>query len=422
MRHAGGVGAFGQGGRRIRSSKDQARRAHQNAAKKSGAAGEAIGGDGNASTTACTQTAGMLHATKKDVSRDPGPQAVALSKSDRTKVARINAEVRRAGAELRQRWPWLRHQNALGVFALSVSVLGMVGSGWLYVAGALPAWACIVVSALFASIAHEVEHDLIHSLYFPRQSGIRALMLVVAWLTRPIIVNPFLRRKLHLHHHKASGHEDDIEERAITNGEPYGVKRILMMADGVLAVLLRLDQAKKSRTKLVVFAAVGYFPLGWIHYALFYTFLLSHGLALAGAELPLSASAAALVDAACVVWILPNVLRSFCLNFVSSSMHFYGDVQRGNVLQQTQVLNAWFLAPLQLFCFNFGSTHAIHHFVASEPFYIRQLTARAGHRVLRANGVRFNDLGTFLRGNRYEAQESAETLASQANWAIREAK
>ena len=35
----------------------------------------------------------------------------------------------------------------------------------------LPAWACIVVSAFFASIAHEVEHDLIHSLYFPRQSG-----------------------------------------------------------------------------------------------------------------------------------------------------------------------------------------------------------------------------------------------------------
>ena len=228
-----------------------------------------------------------------------------------------------------------------------------------------------------------------------------------------------MRKKLHLHHHKASGNEDDLEERAITNGEPYGVKRILMMADGVLAVLLRLDQAKGRPAKLLAFARSRYFPLGWVHYGLLYTFLLSHGLGLAGVELPLSASAAAFVEGACVVWILPNVLRSFCLNFVSSSLHFYGDVQRGNVLQQTQVLNAWFFAPLQLFCFNFGSTHAIHHFVASEPFYVRQLTASAAHRVLRESGVRFNDFGTFLRDNRY-AKESDAALPSQANWAIGE--
>jgi fatty acid desaturase len=360
----------------------------------------------------------MLQPTETDAWLDSSRKAAALSAEDRQKIARINAEVRRAGAELRRRWAWLRHQNALGVVALSVSVLGMAASGWLYFAGVLPAWACVVVSAFFASIAHEVEHDLIHSLYFPRQGKIRGLMMAVAWLARPGTINPFVRKKLHLHHHKASGNDDDLEERAITNGEPYGVKRFLMMADGVLAVLLRLDQAKGRRAKLLVFGALGYFPLGWLHYALFYAFLLSQGLGLAGESL-LSAPAAAFVDGACVVWILPNVLRSFCLNFVSSSMHFYGDVQRGNVLQQTQVLNAWFLAPLQLFCFNFGSTHAIHHFVASEPFYVRQLTASAAHRVLSANGVRFNDLGTFLRSNRFA--KSATAPASQASWAIHEA-
>ena len=363
-----------------------------------------IGGDGNARSIAIPQTASM---DKNDASLDARNRGISLSALDRKRIGRINAEVRRAGAELRQRWPWLRHQNALGVFALVGPLLGMVAAGWLYLAGALPAWACIVVSALFASIIHEVEHDLIHSLYFPRHGGIRALMMAVAWLARPGTINPFLRKKLHLRHHKVSGNEEDLEERAITNGEPYGVKRLLMMADGTLAVLLRLDQAKGRPGKLIVFAALGYFPLGWIHYALLYTFLASHGLALAGLEPLLSPAATAVVDAACVVWILPHVLRSFCLNFISSSMHFYGDVQRGNVLQQTQVLNAWFFAPLQLFCFNFGSTHAIHHFVASEPFYIRQLTASAGHRVMRENGVRFNDLATFLRDNRY-TKESAE--------------
>ena len=69
---------------------------------------------------------------------------------------------------------------------------------------------------------------------------------------------------------------------------------------------------------------------------------------------------------------------------------------------QTQVLNAKRFLPFQLFCFNFGSTHGIHHFVVGEPFYIRQLTAADAHKVMRENGVLFNDLGTFARANRYE--------------------
>ena len=47
---------------------------------------------------------------------------------------------------------------------------------------------------------------------------------------RPGTINPFVRKKLHLHHHKASGNADDLEERAITNGEPYGVKRLSPVA------------------------------------------------------------------------------------------------------------------------------------------------------------------------------------------------
>ena len=48
-----------------------------------------------------------------------------------------------------------------------------------------------------------------------------------------------------------------------------------------------------------------------------------------------------------------------------------------------------------------GSTHGIHHFYVPDPFYLRQMTAAAAHRVMRANGVRFNDLGSFARANRY---------------------
>jgi len=63
-----------------------------------------------------------------------------------------------------------------------------------------------------------------------------------------------------------------------------------------------------------------------------------------------------------IAWFLPSTLRTFSLHFISSNMHYYGDVERGNIMQQTQVLNAWWLFPFQLFCCNFGATHAIHHF------------------------------------------------------------
>ena len=104
-------------------------------------------------------------------------------------------------------------------------------------------------------------------------------------------------------------------------------------------------------------------------------FLLFHGVDLTARALgaPLVHSSAVLdglkvVDFLTVVLVAPNVLRSFCLNFISSSLHYFGDVQEGDVLRQTQVLNRWHLLPFQLFCFNFGSTHAIHHFRVPEPF------------------------------------------------------
>jgi len=59
------------------------------------------------------------------------------------------------------------------------------------------------------------------------------------------------------------------------------------------------------------------------------------------------------------------------------------------------------MMPFQLFCFNFGATHAIHHFVVKEPFYIRHMTAKTAHKVMKEVGVRFNDIGTFRRLNRW---------------------
>ncbi|MDN3694398.1 hypothetical protein QWZ06_19970 [Chryseobacterium tructae] len=99
--------------------------------------------------------------------------------------------------------------------------------------------------------------------------------------------------------------------------------------------------------------------------------------------------------------LLPNLLRQFCLHFITSNMHYFGDVEEGNVMEQTQVLNVWWTFPMQVFCFFFGWTHSIHHFVVNETFYVRHIGRKQAQNVLRKYGVRFNDLGTFRRANRF---------------------
>jgi hypothetical protein len=330
-----------------------------------------------------------------------------LSKADKEKIEYVRSEVLRAGEQLRARHRWLRHQDAIGTLILIFSLAGMLACAWLYANGPLPVWACIALVAFFASLTHELEHDLIHYMYFRKKPLAHHLMFALAWLARPSTMNPWARRALHFNHHKHSGTEVDIEERAITNGEHWGVARLVMTFDNIQSVLIRAARATTAaqRWRILRRGFLAFFPLGWLHWGLWYIFLGAHvALFIARQSGDRNAAAPgwlAAVDFLVVIWIAPNVLRTFCLHFISSNMHYYGDIEDDNPLQQCQVLNAWWLLPLQAFCCNFGSTHAIHHFVVKEPFYIRQWTASAGHRALRAVGVRFNDLGTFARANRY---------------------
>ena len=101
------------------------------------------------------------------------------------------------------------------------------------------------------------------------------------------------------------------------------------------------------------------------------------------------------------ILIFPNIIRQFSIHFITSNMHYYGDIESGNIMQQTQILDAWWLFPFQLFSFNFGQTHGIHHFVVNETFYIRQFTAKKALLKMKALGVRHNDFGTFKRANRF---------------------
>lgn len=353
----------------------------------------------------------MSHSPASPVPLNPQQQA-----------AHIREVLMAHGAELRQRFPILNHQDALGAGILAFALVGMLGSAALYINGQLAWWACLLLNAFFASLTHELEHDLIHSMYFRKQRIPHNLMLGLVWLARPSTINPWVRRHLHLNHHKVSGTETDMEERAITNGEPWGIARLLMVGDNMMSSFIRFLRAKNPQhRKLIVSRTLKvYAPLGLLNWGSWYVFLGFHaanGIAsLLGAPIDWSANTLAvmnIVNIAVVVLVAPNVLRTFCLHFVSSNMHYYGDLEAGNVLQQCQVLNPWWLWPLQAFCFNFGSSHAIHHFLVKEPFYIRQLTVPLGHQLLREAGVRFNDFGTFARANRWTLRSQAATVPAQ---------
>ncbi|WP_445180197.1 fatty acid desaturase [Pseudomonas sp. McL0111] len=340
--------------------------------------------------------------------------------------AHIREVVLAKGVELRERYPILKHQDALGAGILAFALAGMIGSAALYITGHMVWWVCLLLNAFFASLTHELEHDLIHSMYFRKQRIPHNLMMGLVWLARPSTINPWIRRHLHLNHHKVSGTETDMEERAITNGEPWGIARLLMVGDNVMSAFIRMLRAKTWAHKLSIIKRTlrVYAPLALVHWGAWYVFLGFHaanGIAyLMGTPIEWSAttlSVMQVIDIAAVVIIGPNVLRTFCLHFISSNMHYYGDIEPGNVIQQCQVLNPVWLWPLQAFCFNFGSSHGIHHFVVKEPFYIRQMTVPVAHKVMREMGVRFNDFGTFGRANRFVRKDevvSEEVRTAQA--------
>ncbi len=340
----------------------------------------------------------------------------APSTLSRDAVTEIAAAANAAEAALRARHPWLRHQDAIGLSLLVLSLAGMLACAVAFARGVLPAWLCIPMVALFASITHELEHDLIHWMYFRRRPAIHHVMMALVWLARPSTINPWLRRGLHFHHHKHSGTEIDIEERAITNGERWSLTRLLMTADAPISILVRAWRAPDAarRWRVIWRSAAAYFPLGWCHWGLWWTFLIVHLGTMIGAALGHAPAwpstivhAMPVVDLLIVTWIAPNVLRSFCLHFISSNMHYYGDIEADNVAQQTQVFTSPWLWPFQLFCFNFGGTHAIHHVVVRQPFYIRQWIAGRVLPVMRRVGVRFDDFASMRRANRWHAQAPA---------------
>ncbi|MEL6349424.1 MAG: fatty acid desaturase [Myxococcota bacterium] len=311
------------------------------------------------------------------------------------RVRAISRMIREEEQHLRQRQPWLVHHDAIATIIFAVSLLVIGGLSAAFLIGGLPWWAAAVLIALPLSLLHELEHDLIHNLYFREQRWLQDAMFGVIFVAK-MSLDPWSRRRIHLLHHRVSGQRDDIEERLIGLGMPMGFWRLLLtiipassvvIIPGVVRGLHRAHTRQPTpRPRWQSLAAglsqvfVGA-PLVILPAAIFGN--------------PLAITLATL-------WVLPNIIRHTSIALISSSSHYYGDIPENAIDFQNQILDHWVTWPLQLFCFNFGATHVIHHYVVHQPFYIRQMVApRVRQRMLDA-GIRRNDLGTVHRANRYQ--------------------
>ena len=338
------------------------------------------------------------------------------------KTSSIRKEINASYKNLKQKYPILNHQNFLGfvIFFLCVAISATMGILWYN--GLVAAWIMILTNAFLFGILHELEHDLIHWLYFKNNKIVHNIMLFTVWIVRPLTINPWIRRTLHYHHHKFSGTLHDVEERGVNNGEKWNLKRLLLTPDLVIGGLLKVtrlfsDIQKEveagnlkfeTANKLKHYSLMSLIPITIIAHVIMYAFSIHLILGLLDAQFGLGwhlpefmVTALDWLNPLIFIILIPNLIRQFCLHFITSNLHYIGDVENGNVIEQTQVLNAWWTLPFQLFCCFFGWTHSIHHFVVNETFYVRHIARKKAHEVMKNYGVRFNDMGTFKRANRF---------------------
>eukprot|EP00992_Anisonema_acinus_P001068 TRINITY_DN10370_c0_g1_i4.p1 TRINITY_DN10370_c0_g1~~TRINITY_DN10370_c0_g1_i4.p1 ORF type:complete len:344 (-),score=39.98 TRINITY_DN10370_c0_g1_i4:150-1181(-) len=327
---------------------------------------------------------------------------------DQTVVNQIRDAIRNEDKRLRSKHHWLAHQDAIGVAVLAMVMLSvtLVTTAWHF--SLLSGMTAIVLNAVILSLVHEVEHDLIHDLYFPNHPVVQNLMFGFIWVLKMHVL-PWWRKKYHLIHHQESGLIGDVEERIVGLGtvwwNPIRWISVLTPLFGLVAAIPIARDVKDFK----VFSPLNManFPSIFIgHSCMFAQAMIYFGWWPQHHNIVLP-----YYTAICVFNMslnFPNVLRQGCLTFVTTYCHYYGDIP-ADVFYQTQVLDHPVFWPFQVFCFNFGATHLLHHFVTKQPFYLRQMVAWRVLPIVKKTGVRVNDLGNQWRSNHWATRDSSST-------------
>lgn len=321
-----------------------------------------------------------------------------------SRTASIIHAIRDADRRVRARSVWLSAERedtvALIFYASAWAIIATTSAA--YLAHAIPAAIAVVLVALGLSVLHELEHDLIHDLYFKGQRWVQDALFMGIFIAKGSL-DPWSRRRLHRYHHRVSGQPEDIEERLIGLGLPWGPLRLALTlmpaASAVLVPRITRDVRRavaSGRPRPDLDHAPGHGVLK----AMSHLFIAAPLIVLPAWLWTLTTGTGqdTLLDAICVLWVLPNIVRHASIVLLSSNSH-YTAIEPGDLAVQNQILDHWLTWPLQVFCWGFGATHVVHHFVVKQPFWVRTLVYFEVREALVQHGIPRNDLGTFTRAN-----------------------
>jgi len=332
-------------------------------------------------------------------------ETTTMIKDSRERVRKIKRCILQEEAKLREKYSLLKHQNSLGLLFFIGTIIAIFVIGWSYLTGRLKWYFVIPLMGLPISILHELEHDLIHNLYFKNSKLIQDIMFSFIWFFK-FHGNPWWRRDIHHWHHRVSGQSNDIEERLIGLGmnvtwkrlgvtsHPLGfiteIKDIKRCAENALD-LSYMNRASMA-TALILLIFLKAFPiLLLLHFIVPQYITQAYGID----------TIYSYVRDFMILLAFPLILRQSCLVAMSTACHYFGDIPKNNLYFQNQILDHWILTPLQIYCWWFGATHIIHHYIPQQPFYMRPLLKKNVFKVMEELGVRKNDWGIIKRANRW---------------------
>lgn len=324
-------------------------------------------------------------------------------KDSKERVRCIQSVLNAEEKKWRARLPWLAHHDIIASTILA-STLAVMGSMWyLYLNSYIPWYVASLVCAMCLGVHHELEHDIIHNLYFKNNKLVQDIWFAILFMTK-FHISPWIRRQTHWKHHRVSGQLNDVEERFVGMGEPFGIRR-LFLAVHPASIYTQITRIKDDAPQFDFAAAshASIFPFGtW--QIVTKLWLMYHVVAYLNPANPygnLPQFLYPLLTNALVLWLIPSMLRSSSLIILTSNSHFYADIPKNNLFYQCQILNHPLVFFFALFTVDFGATHIVHHYNALQPFYLRQLCRGAALEEMRKQGVRENDWGVILRGNSF---------------------
>jgi fatty acid desaturase len=261
------------------------------------------------------------------------------------KVKVIRDAIRSEDKRLRETYPLLstKYQDVTGLAIYLGSLTLWAAVSWMWAQGLMSTGLTILLNALIISFLHEMEHDLIHDLYFKRLPFVQHLMFFGIWLIKSNAA-PWWRKHYHLKHHQESGQVTDVEERLIGLGLPWwNPKRILVTLTPAATLLVGPDIQRDDPS----FSIVNMFLANAPTVTASSVSMIFHGVMAWAAAAKLLESHQP--DAfALLQWLLPymvaynvtinfpNVLRQSCLVVISTYCHYYGDIPEHDVYFQVR--------------------------------------------------------------------------------------